>query len=339
MMILALAAPLPAGEDAKISAAEWARVRDISIETIKLSQKPDEITIAYNVAVSIDPNYPVIHKAYMEKMLQAGLVHVALTPALKLMDIVGDDVTALSTVAYMRARNGKLADALAAAVRAAALDGNDPAVLNNLGQLMAWVDADPNAKPDDLVRRDAEAVLKKLRGGDRARHNRLYQPAYDRAKKVYDETNDVTRQYHRKINDAQNAVDGAQAELDRIIKRNGSEKQREDVREVVARKKADLAALRVEERKALENAQRHWRWDPPLLNGQTVRVVEVVPGSKVIPAVGDEEKAAVKLRIAQLFLDNKKPAEAGAVLREILVSYPATTAAAKAKEILAALPK
>lgn len=320
-------------ETTRISAAEWARIRDLSLTTISRSDDADEVTVAYNVAASIDPNYPAIHKAYMDKMLQMGLVHVAYSPAVKLMVLQPACTTAWSTVTYMRARKDDLAGALTAAVHAAALDANDVGLANNLGQLEAWLATDPNARPDDNTRRDADELAKKFR------RDKAYQAGYERAKKVYDETNEANRVYKRRIGDAQNAVDNAQADLDRLIKKNASVKQQSDAHDVLQRKKDELSKVRIESKKAIEDAQRHWRWDPPSLNGQPVKVVDSVPGSKLIAGVGEEEKAFTKLRIAQLFIDNKKPTEAAIVLKEIILQYGPTKAAARAKELLDQLPK
>ena len=329
-----LAAGLAAAEPPpQISATEWARIRDLSLATISRSDNADEVTVAYNVAASIDPNYPAIHKAYMDKMLQMGLVHVAYPPAVKLTVLQPACTAAWSTVTYMRAKKDDLAGALAAAVHAAALDANDVGLANNLGQLEAWLAADPNARPDDNTRRDADELAKKFR------RDKAYQAGYERAKKVYDETNEANRTYKRRIGDAQNAVDNAQAELDRLIKKNASAKQQSDAHDVLQRKKDELSKVRIEFKKALQDAQRHWRWDPPCLNGQPVQVVESLPDSKLIAGVGEEERAATKLRIAQLFLDNKKPVEASVVLKEIIANYGATQAAAKAKALLDQLPK
>lgn len=104
-------------------------------------------------------------------------------------------------------------------------------------------------------------------------------------------------------------------------------------------KRAALKKLQAEKEKRMAAPDARWRWDPPTVDGKIMVVVTKAPGSKLIAAPGEEKEAGAKLKTAKLYLSNKLHAKAARILDTIVSLYPATDAAAEARQLLNGLPK
>ena len=80
-----------------------------------------------------------------------------------------------------------------------------------------------------------------------------------------------------------------------------------------------------------------FRWDPPAVDGVVTPEVTLSTPSSTAPAGTGDQTGEARLRIAKLYLKNKMPEKAAAILNEIIINHPTSSAAAEAKAILAKL--
>ena len=95
---------------------------------------------AYAQGCGICRNSPDLNRAYLRRMLKLGMPDNALVAASLLRNVDPSDPMPWALIAYDAGQRGKLADALVSAVKAGEL-GDGPSILNNLGQLVAWYEA------------------------------------------------------------------------------------------------------------------------------------------------------------------------------------------------------
>jgi len=187
--------PAP-GRDAKKAKAseELAEL----IRVIRTGQRPNVAMAAYARGNAIGPMSVELHDAYMKRMLKFGLPQVAYYPARNLVVIDKANGTAWGVIGYMEGRRGKFSAALKATIRAAELLKDDPSVLNNAGQLVAWYENTPQPpRIPDAVKRSLDRI-----------HHRLiirepFSKAFRRVKAAYEESARRRRQLDRKITAAE----------------------------------------------------------------------------------------------------------------------------------------
>lgn len=153
---------------------------------------------AYARGVAIDSRNVACHRAYMRRLIQLGQPYIARYPAAALRRLAPRDAVAWAVETYVQAKRGAYAEALAAAVMAAQYDPDDPAILNNCGQLVAWYD-NALGVPDvpDHVKRAID-------------HNRqawsrrgAYSEAYRRFRGGLGKADDEARQFAEQIRQAE----------------------------------------------------------------------------------------------------------------------------------------
>jgi len=133
------------------------------LKIIRESDDYREIMRAHARAIGIDRLNVAVHKAYMRRMLRMGLPRIAYYPAQVLTKLGVDDGTAWGVVGYHHGKRGELAKAFTATIRAVELAGDDPSILHNAGQLVAWYEKDPSLpRVSDTIRRRLARMRSKL---------------------------------------------------------------------------------------------------------------------------------------------------------------------------------
>ncbi len=133
------------------------------IRTIRQSHDPHEAISAYADGCTIDRLNVELQDAYLRRMLEFGQVKVAYYPAQALSLMQDDNALAWGVLAYVSATQNKLAEALEPAVRAASLAGDNPSVVRNAAQLIAWYEAQrPPPNIPEASRGRLETVKREL---------------------------------------------------------------------------------------------------------------------------------------------------------------------------------
>lgn len=156
---------------------------------------------AYARGNAIEDRYIPLHQAYMERMLTFGFPDIAAHPARVLVRLEPDNGTAWGVLGYMHGQRDELAEAMVASIRAAKLKPDDPSIMNNAGQLLAWyreVLALP-ALPD----RDKRAIDQME---DRWTQDRMFTRAYDRIRVAFQEQRKLDEVTAEKLATAEAAV-------------------------------------------------------------------------------------------------------------------------------------
>jgi len=346
---------------------------------------------AYARGCSINRKSLQLQEAYMVVMLRLGQPKAAAFPARALLAIKTDHAMAWAVVGYNEAKRKRLGKALEATFRATGKLTDDPSVLHNAGQLLAWYEnqADPPIIADATSRaiEKTKAALAKKEFFTEAR--KTTQAQYDRRKKLRDQhqtkidaakgeakeilttgkeidrviadlTDEINRcrenivdlrgQYRRLRLHPQRDVAGTRrALLDlKITHENEAAKTLEDkLATTRARGQQVLGQLRrkLTEVKKLERNMAHeltkrsirFRWDPPAVDGVVTPETTLNAPTSTAPTLAGSggQTAEDHLKIAKLYLKNKMPEKAAAILNHIIAKYPASPAAAQAKVILA----
>jgi tetratricopeptide (TPR) repeat protein len=118
---------------------------------------------AYARGCEIDPKDLALHKAFLERMLQADLPGLAHEAARFVASAEPNNGRAWAVVAHMHARGGELEKALAAVVQAGRSLPTDPFVLRTAGQLLARYDHEKGVlKIPDSLETALETLRKRL---------------------------------------------------------------------------------------------------------------------------------------------------------------------------------
>ena len=104
----------------------------------------------------------------------------------------------------------------------------------------------------------------------------------------------------------------------------------------VARFRGNLAALRKESLATITRLERHFRWDPPMVDGVFTPEADRFPraASQPVKDVGPEAAAARRLELAKLYIHNKMYGRAREILNEIITKRSDTKVSAHAKVML-----
>lgn len=152
------------------------------LRAIRQAAHPGEVISAYARGCAIDRLNAELQNAYMRRMLQFGHPLIAYYPARVLVRIEPKNGTAWGVVGYVYGKRSKLRDALVATVRAAGRCPDDPSILHNAGQLVAWYEG--QGEPPKLpaaTERLAERLRKPLS------QREPFSRAYEKIKAVYAE--------------------------------------------------------------------------------------------------------------------------------------------------------
>ncbi len=193
---------------------------------------------AYARGCSINRNSLQLQEAYVLAMLRFGRPKIALFPARKLLAIKPSHPMAWAVVGYDQAKRKRLAKALEATLRAAQKLPDNPGVLHNAGQLLAWYEnqTKPPAMSDASIQviQKAKASLAK---------NEFFARARKKIQAAYDEREQLRKQHQTK-------VDAAKGEAEEILEA-GKEIDRAlaDLADEIKSRKQNIADLRREYRR------------------------------------------------------------------------------------------
>ncbi|HOD81005.1 MAG: hypothetical protein BWX88_00948 [Planctomycetes bacterium ADurb.Bin126] len=124
------------------------------LRLVRESENYKEVMSAYARGCAIDRHYAPLHDAYMRRMLKYGMPQIALYPARVLVNVDPQNGMAWGVVGYMHGKKEELVEAFHATIRAAQYEGEDPSILHNAGQLVAWYERSPDTpRVSDAARR------------------------------------------------------------------------------------------------------------------------------------------------------------------------------------------
>jgi chromosome segregation ATPase len=277
---------------------------------------------------------------------------------------------------YGEGKRRKIHEALLDTVRALDALKDDPSVLNNAGQLIAWHDlfGESVAIPDS-ARETMEKLQKELSAND------AFAKAYARIKADFDKEQDRKADVNKKIKDAEAAVEAAEGQaktmldnlrrIEEIAKgkavsdlehNNAARKDVEQAQKERDQARADLPGARAKCQAAVADGQTKaaavadlkkqlsktvdlsFRWDPPAVDGVVTPEAVGRPSATTGPSQpalpeDAEAKAAQRLAIAKNYISNKMNDKAVVLLEEILQEYGKTKAAREAAELLKNVPR
>ncbi len=164
------------------------------LKAIRQANDARVVMRAYTRALAVDRHNVELHRAYMRRMLTFGLPQIAQHPARELVRLEAADGMAWGLIGYIHGRRGELVAAFEATMRAAELTDDDPSVLNNAGQLVAWHEQDDTAPvPPDAARR----TLARLRA--RLAKKPVFDQAYKRMEAAYQHQGELARGLAKQI--------------------------------------------------------------------------------------------------------------------------------------------
>ena len=371
------------------------------IEAIQRSQQPQEAMSAYARGCAVDRRNPRIHDEYMKRMLQFGQPEIAYFAAATLVTLDNQNPTAWGLVGYHQGKKGELLEAFAATMRAVQRAPDDPSILHNAGQLVAWYDshADPPPAPDS-VRRILDNLREEL--GRREPYAKAYRTIKTAVSSKLDQRDDLEKKLSAADSEYQTARQDA-VSLDRELRdlndqieyhqrlahsllrelaysdfysyremdgryyyvlpygRIGREEARDHARQEertidelrfkarelrrkgegvlaeLAKKEAAAGELRAQIKLLGAGLERHFRWDPPAVDGVvTAEADRLPPVTRVTDNLprDPELEAAQRLDLARLYVAHELREKAADVLRDLVARYPKTKAAGEAGEML-----
>lgn len=145
---LAQGSDQPAAPQAR--AAQPADQIQSAIQAIQQAADPSAAVAAYARGAAADPTNRQLLNAYVNKLVAFGLPDVAYQQAQRLVDVDPNNGVAWAVLAYMAARQGQMAEALADVAQAGNRAPDDRFVQETAGQLLAWYDQNRPAVSDSL---------------------------------------------------------------------------------------------------------------------------------------------------------------------------------------------
>jgi hypothetical protein len=177
LVFLASLGLLWAGQPSQAAPAS-APSQDSLLQSIQSAADPSTAVAAYANAVSSLGDSVLVEQSYVRRMVDLGLPELAEAQAQDLTRRSPGDGLPWSVAAFMSARRGENAAALAQIGVAVNSSPDDPFVQRTAGQLLAWYDtqADP-ARIAAMARLSAESVRLKLK--DRAAFTEAYAQSHE----------------------------------------------------------------------------------------------------------------------------------------------------------------
>ena len=210
----------PAGEVATAPATrpakDSAKLLAPYIQTIRESTTHTEVMGAYARGCAIDRYSPPLHDAYMRRMLKYGMPQIAIYPAKQLVNLDPANGMAWGVMGYIHGKKEELVEAFHATVRAAQYEGENPSILHNAGQLVAWYERSPDTpKVSDAARRILNVIRVNLARQD------AFVKSYTEMSEAYREYAASEGDYAMKLAAAEAAAQNAQGAaqgLDRTLR-------------------------------------------------------------------------------------------------------------------------
>ncbi len=198
---------------------------------------------------------------------------------------------------------------------------------------------------DEQLRAINDEIDDHERAIDDLRRELIY--VYVRPRVYYDEDDYYRRRYYRRprtgrlrdeihdlIDEHEDAIDDLEDEAAAIRRRGGPVLAR------LERQRGRLDELTAEREQVLEGFQRHFRWDPPAVDGEITpqrENVNLSPGRRIELPENPEAEAARRLQLARLYLRNDLFERALEILDEVIHRYGDTKAGREARALLKSL--
>ena len=158
----------PAGRDEKAPATQPAATRaDRLAECVRLireAKRPDQAIEAYARGCTLDATHVGVREAYLRRMLRFGRPQIAGYAAQVLIRLRPNHHLAWAVMGYLHGKRKEWAKAYEATALAVEGLADDPSVLHNMGQLVAWQEhRTPPPKLSDRARRAVGSKKSALR--------------------------------------------------------------------------------------------------------------------------------------------------------------------------------
>ncbi len=155
-----------------------------SIQAIQAAKDVDAALSTYNAGAAIDRNDLDLNRAYLVRMLELGAPEKAFDQARIIEKAEPTDGLALGVIAFIEARDGNMAEAIAGIVLALQDMPEDQFLLSTAGQLAAWFDQAQQAELTEIPE-FVQDSLKQLR--EKIAQEKDFVAAYDEAANAYRE--------------------------------------------------------------------------------------------------------------------------------------------------------
>jgi tetratricopeptide (TPR) repeat protein len=163
---------------------------------VEQAQTVQEAARAFAKGRTIEPYHLPLLEAYMVRMMQLRQERIALTPARMILLVEPNHATALSLISFYTARGGEYPLALEMASRGLLRDRDDPSLLYNMGQLLAWYDR--QVMPPRLD----NGVLRRIRIVRQSfQEDPIFQKAYQGVQATYQRQEKLTRKLQEELSD------------------------------------------------------------------------------------------------------------------------------------------
>lgn len=226
----------PRAEQAQPTRAEKLKEAQVRALIEHIGQAEGIITArtALRRAQVIDRDNPDVLDAYLRKALQLGRPDYAVESAADLARINPKHTLAWALLAYDAARDGQMPRALRYTLLALEADADNPGVLHNAGQALAWYDNQPIAPqlPNALLAR-----LVKVR--DQIDEKPAFKRSYERFMALYDRQAEMGQRLEGQVQRDQALLEGIngqiltlQKELREINDKIAEQEQLEDAYEL-----------------------------------------------------------------------------------------------------------
>jgi hypothetical protein len=179
-----------------------------AVAAIQRARRADEAMAAYAAASQADRKAPQVCEAYIQKMVSLGMPRAAAQAAATLAAIKTDNGLAWAVMGYDACQANQFTIALGPSANAALLLKDDTCALANLGQLLAWYDAQ---KPPPTLNPSVLAAVKQARA-DLA-NKEAFSTAYNRVKDALATITQAQQDAKKSLPAAQVRVDQAKQAL------------------------------------------------------------------------------------------------------------------------------
>lgn len=223
---LALVVDRPARADDPVTDQQIRRV----IREIESSKSARQAGQAYASIARRAPKNVELRDAYMRKLFALGAAEAAAIPAQELTRLDPGNGLAWALTSCNRAKRNKLTEAFKTSVMAANLLGDDPNVMNNIGQMAAWRDNEPDVKGLDtkaLADFEKSREAWSVREGFQKGYDRV-QGGYDRHRELIAEAEAEVEEKKKQITEIEDQLADLQKEI--ILSRERIEELSEEVR-------------------------------------------------------------------------------------------------------------
>jgi tetratricopeptide (TPR) repeat protein len=352
------------------------RVREL-IAAIEGGDAATALTV-YNKGILTFPRNPDLARAFVRRMLQLGAPQMAANAAAVLTQVDPADASGWGVTGYVSAKKGDYPAALSALTRALALDPADVGTQANLGQLLAWHEAQKPAValPEParrVIDRTKEEWLKlpafargyaklsavaQARSQDQADYEGKLSAAQFDLLTLMQKANDLAGDYrqtlaqieqHKRSRDALNPTDYDGSTFRALVRNENATIDLLKDQAQTTWEKGQLALTAVQAKQAefdklktqspKAGMAQAFLFDPPAVDG--VVTLEPPRPATTAPARAADAEADARqgLELARLYMDNNMYTNAVATLTDVIGKFPQTKAAAEAKKLLADMGK